>query len=255
MVKSSVPKYRSTLSRTDSAQITMSAAIPLLPVSAAVIVGGGTGSRFGGDKLSIPIAGRPLLSWSLMAFQETDAISIIVIVAPAGSEERFGEIAAEAGITKLVAVVSGGPHRHESVSRGLAALPDDVELVAIHDAARPLVTSELITRCLVAAIATGASASAAPVTDTLHLADREQCAARTIDRTGLWAMQTPQVFRAAPLNELLNSIDTGNPTDEVSVVLAAGWRVPFVENLQPNLKITWPEDFSIAEAVLKNRPS
>jgi 2-C-methyl-D-erythritol 4-phosphate cytidylyltransferase len=65
-------------------------------------------------------------------------------------------------------------------------------------------------------------------------------------------MQTPQVFRAAPLKELLLSVDAGNPTDEVSVVLAAGWRVPFVENLQPNPKITWPEDFAVAEALLKN---
>lgn len=223
-----------------------------LPVSAAVIVGGGSGSRFGGDKLTIPMAGKPLLAWSLKAFQETEAISMIVVVAPAGSEERFQQIATDARITKFIAVVSGGSQRHESVSRGLTALPPSVELVVIHDAARPLVSPELITRCLEVAGGSGASAAAVPVTDTLHLADREKCAARTVDRTGLWAMQTPQVFRAAPLKELLLSVDAGNPTDEVSVVLAAGWRVPFVENLQPNPKITWPEDFSVAEALLKN---
>ena len=192
-----------------------------LPVSAAVIVGGGSGSRFGGDKLTIQMAARPLLAWSLKAFQETEAISMIVVVAPAGSEERFQQIAADARITKLIAVVSGGSQRHESVSRGLAALPPSVELVAIHDAARPLVSPELIIRCLEIAGGSGASAAAVPVTDTLHLADRENCAARTVDRTGLWAMQTPQVFRAAPLKELLLSVDAGNPTDEVSVVLAA----------------------------------
>jgi 2-C-methyl-D-erythritol 4-phosphate cytidylyltransferase len=223
-----------------------------LPVSAAVIVGGGSGSRFGGDKLTIPMAGRPLLAWSLKAFQETEAISMIVLVAPAGSEERFQQIATDAGITKFIAVVSGGSQRHESVSCGLTALPPSVELVVIHDAARPLVSPELITQCLEVAGGSGASAAAVPVTDTLHLADREKCAARTVDRTGLWAMQTPQVFRAAPLKELLLSVDAGNPTDEVSVVLAAGWRVPFVENLQPNPKITWPEDFAVAEALLKN---
>jgi 2-C-methyl-D-erythritol 4-phosphate cytidylyltransferase len=223
-----------------------------LPVSAAVIVGGGSGSRFGGDKLTIQMAARPLLAWSLKAFQETEAISMIVVVAPAGSEERFQQIAADARITKLIAVVSGGSQRHESVSRGLAALPPSVELVAIHDAARPLVSPELIIRCLEIAGGSGASAAAVPVTDTLHLADRENCAARTVDRTGLWAMQTPQVFRAAPLKELLLSVDAGNPTDEVSVVLAAGWRIPFVENLQPNPKITWPEDFAVAEALLKS---
>lgn len=224
-----------------------------LPECGAVIVGGGSGSRFGGDKLSIPIAGMPLLVWSLKAFQETEAITSIVVVAPGGSEEKFHALAAAAGISKLVAVVAGGNHRHESVSRGLEALPSSVELVAIHDAARPLVTTELIFRCLVAAVETGASAAAVPVTDTLHLADREQCAARTIDRTGLWAMQTPQIFRAAPLRQLLKEVDAGHPTDEVSVVLAAGWRVPFVASLQPNLKVTWPEDFAVAEALLRNR--
>lgn len=224
-----------------------------LPECGAVVVGGGLGNRFGGDKLSIELAGLPLFAWSLRAFEETKAISSIVFVAPGGSEEKFRRLAAAAGITKLVAVVPGGTHRHESVTRGLEALPSSVELAAIHDAARPLVTTELITRCLAAAARTGASAAAAPVTDTLHLADRENCAARTIDRTGLWAMQTPQVFRVAPLRELLKDADAGHPTDEVSVVLAAQWRVPFVENLQPNLKVTWPGDFAVAEALLKSR--
>jgi 2-C-methyl-D-erythritol 4-phosphate cytidylyltransferase len=227
-----------------------------LPLCAAVIVGGGSGSRFGGDKLSIPIAGMPLLAWSLRAFEETPAITSIVIVTPKGSEEKFREIAITAGITKLVAVVTGGSHRHDSVSRGLAEIAKinpAVDLVAIHDAARPLVTPELITRCLSVAATSGASAAAVPVTDTLHQADQEQCAARTVDRAGLWAMQTPQVFRVAPLTRLLLEADPGEPTDEVSVVLSAGWRIPFVENLQPNLKVTWPEDFAVAEALLKNR--
>jgi 2-C-methyl-D-erythritol 4-phosphate cytidylyltransferase len=227
-----------------------------LPLSAAVIVGGGLGSRFGGDKLSIPIAGMPLLAWSLRAFEETPAITSIVIVAPKGGEEKFREIAAAAGITKLVAIVTGGSYRHDSVSRGLAevmGISPAIELVAIHDAARPLVSPELITRCLSAAATSGASAAAVPVSDTLHHADQEQCAARTVDRTGLWAMQTPQVFRADRLTRLLLEADPGKPTDEVSVVLAAGWRVPFVENLESNIKITWPEDFAVAEALLKNR--
>lgn len=227
-----------------------------LPVSAAVIVGGGSGSRFSGDKLSISLAGMPLLAWSLKAFEQTAAISSIVVVAPEGSEEKFREIARTAGVTKLQAVVSGGAHRHESVSRGLAevaTIRPSVELVAIHDAARPLVTPGLILSCLGIAAEAGASAAAVPVTDTLHQADQWKYAARTIDRTGLWAMQTPQVFRAAALTALLQEGTAAHPTDEVSLVLAAGWRVPFVESLQANLKVTWPEDFEVAEALLKNR--
>lgn len=226
------------------------------PKCAALIVGGGTGSRFGGDKLTIKLAGMPLLAWSLKAFEQASAISRIVVVAPSGEVERFREIAVAAGVTKLAAVVQGGSHRHESVCRGLAELAKfapAVELVAIHDAARPLVTPGLITRCLQEAMESGASVAAAPVTDTLHRSDQWNCAARTVDRTGLWAMQTPQVFRAAPLTELLNQAGSEQPTDEVSVVLAAGWKVPFVESLQPNFKVTWPEDLETAEALLKNK--
>ena len=227
-----------------------------LPTCAAIIVGGGSGNRFGGDKLSILIAGKPLLAWTLLAFEQTEAISSIIVVAPVGREEEFKKISRNEGITKLTAIVTGGTHRHDSVSRGLGALSPGVELVAIHDAARPLVTPELITRCLEAALPTGASAAAGPITDTLHQADQEQCAVRTVDRTGLWAMQTPQVFRAAPLMLLLKEVEMrqqDKPTDEVSLVLTAGWRVPFVENQQPNIKVTWPSDREMAEALINFR--
>lgn len=220
---------------------------------AAVIVGGGTGSRFGGDKLAVTIAGRPVLAWTLKAFEETPLISSIVVVAPVGREEEFRNIAREAGISKLIAVVTGGSHRKESVLNGLRALPESSVLVAIHDAARPLVTPHLITGCLETANAAGAASAAVPVSDTLHQADQEGCASKTIDRSGLWAMQTPQVFPAAPLMQLLEEQHLGNPTDEVSVALAAGWRIPFVENREPNIKITWPSDLAVAEALLRSR--
>ena len=227
-----------------------------LPVSAAVIVAGGSGSRFGGDKLSVQLAGKPLLSWALLAFEKTPSISSIVLVAPEERKEEFRAIAQAEGITKVAAIVSGGAHRNESVRRGLQALdnlPVSPELVAIHDAARPLVTVDLIARCLEAAAGSGASSAAAPVSDTLHQADQEGCAVRTVDRAGLWGMQTPQGFRAAPLTDLLKTPGLGKPTDEVSVALAAGWRIPFVENLEPNIKVTWPADLDLAEAVLRYR--
>lgn len=225
----------------------------LFPECAAVLVGGGSGSRFGGDKLAVPVAGLPVLAWSLLAFEQTPSISSIVLVAPAGREEEFRSIAGDAGVSKLRAVVTGGCHRSESVLRGLHALPPTAGFVAIHDAARPLVTPDLINRCLEAARETGASAAAVPVSETLHQADQEGCAARTIDRGGLWAMQTPQVFRAGPLTKLLGERSLGKPTDEVSVALAAGWRVPFVENREPNPKITWPSDLAVAGVLLSSR--
>lgn len=225
----------------------------ILPECAAVLVGGGSGSRFGGDKLSITVADRPVLAWTLLAFEAAPLINSIVLVAPAGREEDFRAIARDAGISKLAEVVTGGSHRKESVLNGLRALPPSIELVAIHDAARPLVAPSLITRCLEVATETGASAAAVPVSDTLHQADQSGYAAKTVDRSGLWAMQTPQVFRVEPITKLLGQQTFGKPTDEVSVALAAGWRIPFVENREPNLKITWPADLALAEAVLRSR--
>lgn len=220
----------------------------LIPSSAALIVGAGSGSRFGGDKITLPLRGKPVVAWSLRAFGETDAIRTIVLVVPAGREEKFREIVGLSGVSKPVTVVAGGATRRESVIRGLAGLPPEIELVAIHDAARPLVTPDLIHRCLETAAVAGASSAAVPVSETLHLADPQGNAVRTIDRAGLWAMQTPQVFRSAPLARLLESAAPG--TDEVSAVLEAGWRIPFVENLRPNPKITWPADLETASALL-----
>ena len=223
---------------------------------AALIVGGGLGSRFGGDKLMVPLAGAPLLSWTLRAFQDTPAISFIILVAPAGLEAKFRDIAREWGVTKLLSIVSGGQQRYESVLRGLTALLNhqpEAALVAIHDAARPLVTPDLITRCIERASESGAAAAGVPVSDSLHVADQEGCAMQTVDRTGLWAMQTPQVFHPSPLASLLGNSSGGIPSDEVAVALSAGWKIPFVRSHLPNPKVTWPEDLMLAEALLKAR--
>ena len=222
----------------------------VLPSSAAVIVGGGSGNRFGGDKLTVLLAGKPLIAHTLSAFEGTVAVSAIVLVVPPGREEEFRTIAREEGISKLTSVIPGGEHRHESVRRGLEALPPGVELVAIHDAARPLITPDLITSCLEMAAQEGASALAVPVTDTLHRIDASGCAAGTVDRTTLRAMQTPQVFCAAEIRDLLATV-SGNPTDEVSVAVAAGKKVSLVEHHKPNLKVTWPHDLVMAEALLR----
>jgi 2-C-methyl-D-erythritol 4-phosphate cytidylyltransferase len=222
------------------------------PVSAAVIVGGGSGNRFGGDKLTVSLAGKHLIAHTLSAFEETAAVSSIVLVVPPGRVEEFRTIANDEGISKLTSVIPGGEHRHESVRRGLEVLPPEVELVAIHDAARPLITPDLITSCLEMATKEGASALAVPVTDTLQQIDASGCAAGSVDRSTLRAMQTPQVFYAAEIRDLLAAV-SGNPTDEVSVAMAAGKKVSLVEHYEPNLKVTWPQDVVMAEALLRDR--
>jgi len=225
------------------------------PVCAAVIVGAGSSSRFGGDKLTAILAGRPMLAWSLRAFARTAAISEIVLVAPRERVDEFEAIAYAERIAKLKKVVAGADHRHESVLMGIKALGNMVRMVAIHDAARPLVTTSLIDLCIQKANKYGAAAAAVPVIDTLHLADSEGCAIQTVDRDGLWAMQTPQVFSLQLITELItNSIQAGiNPTDEVSVAVSAGLRIPFVNSPFPNPKITWPADIEIAEALMTIR--
>jgi 2-C-methyl-D-erythritol 4-phosphate cytidylyltransferase len=135
-----------------------------IPTAAAVIVGGGSGNRFGGDKLTVSLDGKPLIAHTLSAFEGTAAVSAIVLVVPPGREEEFRTIARDEGISKLTSVIPGGDHRHESVRRGLEARPPEVELVAIHDAARPLITPDLITSCIEMAAQEGASALAVPVT-------------------------------------------------------------------------------------------
>jgi 2-C-methyl-D-erythritol 4-phosphate cytidylyltransferase len=223
-----------------------------IPVAAAVIVGGGSGNRFGGDKLTGLLAGKPLVAHTLTAFEATPRISSIVLVVPVGREEEFLAIAREAGISKLASVVGGGAHRHESVLKGLKALPPGIDFAAIHDAARPLITPALITRSLEFAALEGAAAVAAPVTDTLHRVDDSGHAAGTVDRSSLRAMQTPQVFRVGEIMELFDSAE-GIPTDEVSVVMAAGKKVFLVEHSEPNLKVTWPQDVIMAEALIHAR--
>jgi 2-C-methyl-D-erythritol 4-phosphate cytidylyltransferase len=217
-----------------------------------VIVGGGSGNRFGGDKLTVSLAGKHLIAHTLSAFEETAAVSSIVLVVPPGRVEEFRTIANDEGISKLTSVIPGGEHRHESVRRGLEVLPPEVELVAIHDAARPLITPDLITSCLEMATKEGASALAVPVTDTLHQIDASGCAAGSVDRSTLRAMQTPQVFYAAEIRDLLAAV-SGNPTDEVSVAMAAGKKVSLVEHYEPNLKVTWPQDVVMAKALLRDR--
>lgn len=176
-----------------------------IPTAAAVIVGGGSGSRFGGDKLTEVLAGKPLIAHTLLAFEASSRISTIILVVPAGREEEFRAIVRDAGISKLGAVVTGGMHRHESVLNGLKALPPGIDFAAVHDAARPLITPGLISRCLEAACREGAAALAAPVTDTLHRIDHSGHAAGTLDRSSLRAMQTPQVFRVQELIALMDS--------------------------------------------------
>lgn len=221
----------------------------------AILVAAGVGERFGADqpKAYALLAGEPLLvhaARSLMAAQEID--QLVVVVAP-DCRARAEHALARAGLT-LMALVDGGATRSASVRAGLAIARDEV--VAVHDAARPLVSAALVDHT-VRMLDRGAGgrpwaavAPALPVVDTLKLVEPSQRQVlQTLDRRGLWAVQTPQVFRRELLAQVHARVGA-EASDDLALVELAGGRVHLVEGERRNLKITFPQDLALAEAIL-----
>jgi 2-C-methyl-D-erythritol 4-phosphate cytidylyltransferase len=152
-------------------------------------------------------------------------------------------------------LVDGGPERHLSVWNGISHLSETCKIVAVHDAARPLVSAELIGRAVALAKVCGAVSLAAPIVETLKRADPQQNVTGSIDRTGLWGMQTPQVFRYDWLIDAYKRIvDSGRTvTDEVSALQDAGYPVRLLQNPDWNIKITFPTDLDLAEKMINLR--
>jgi 2-C-methyl-D-erythritol 4-phosphate cytidylyltransferase len=236
-----------------------------------VIAAAGSGERLGagGPKAFVQLGGRPMLAWSLAAFRRSASVDRAVIAAPPRRESEAAQLAsADSGEGELeVQVVTGGEHRSQSVAAAMERV--DAEIVAIHDAARPLVTPELIDS-LVDSLAERPDAAgviaAAPLTDTVKRA-REPCSAkgdqarggptvaRTESRDHLWSAQTPQTFRTEPLREAL-SADAPRlaaATDEAMLVEQAGGKVLIREGPNENLKVTTPLDLQLAELLLAGR--
>jgi 2-C-methyl-D-erythritol 4-phosphate cytidylyltransferase len=209
----------------------------------AVIAAAGSGERLGagGPKAFVPLGGRPMIAWSLDACRACGSVAAIVVAVPPGHAHDLQE----------VVMVEGGATRAESVANALGAV--DTELVAIHDAARPLLTPELLDDLvarLVASPDADAIIAAAPVTDTVKKVDGERIV-QTLDRTELWGAQTPQVFRTEALRSALRSART--VTDEAMLIEAAGGKVLVHDPGVANLKVTTPTDLSVAELLLRDR--
>jgi 2-C-methyl-D-erythritol 4-phosphate cytidylyltransferase len=219
-----------------------------------VIAAAGSGQRLGagGPKALVELAGRPLLEWSLAALGEAASIGPIVIAAPPGHEAAVERIAAG-----RARVLAGGETRAESVSLALAAVED--ELVAVHDAARPLITPELVDRLIARLGSSGAECviAAAPVADTLKREGEGGSVDATIDRTGLWGAQTPQAFRTVALRRAQEAaLASGHleaATDEAWLIERVGETVLLEPARSPNLKVTEPADLAVAEALLAAR--
>ena len=205
-----------------------------------MIAAAGSGRRLGagGPKALVEVGGRPLWEWSLEAMREAATVGDVVVAVPAGVE------------LEGVRTVPGGETRAESVAAALAEV--ETELVVIHDAARPLVTAEVVDRVVrrLAESAAEGAIAAAPVADTLKEAGEGATIARTVERAGLWAAQTPQAFRAEALRAAQAAGDLATATDEASLIELAGGTVLLEEVEAPNLKVTTAADMRVAAALL-----
>lgn len=226
----------------------------------AIICAAGSGERFGDPrgKQFVPLRGLPLAAWSLLAFDRAPSVGHIV-VACAG--ERLAlmneEVIKPLSLGSEVSLVRGGATRQESVTRALRAVPQGYELVAVHDAARPLIDVATIEACIAAVRdypAVDGAICANRVTDTLKLVEDETVVA-TADRSFYWSAQTPQVFRLPALRaaHALAAREGYEGTDDASLVEHRGGLVICVESPRDNIKVTVPEDLAIAEALLERR--
>jgi 2-C-methyl-D-erythritol 4-phosphate cytidylyltransferase len=218
----------------------------------AIIVAAGSSQRMGFDKLLSLIGDKPVVAHSIDRFQQCDEIDEVTLVVRPERRAEFQRIVDVFEFTKVNRLVDGGHERHLSVWNGIAQLSEVCEIVAIHDAARPLVSSDLIARSVTLARRCGAVSLAAPVVETVKRADAERNVIESVDRSGLWAMQTPQVFRFDWLLDAYKRIvDSGRSvTDEVSALQEAGYPVRLLQNTDWNVKITFPRDLKMAEKMI-----
>jgi 2-C-methyl-D-erythritol 4-phosphate cytidylyltransferase len=221
----------------------------------AIIVAAGTSQRMGFDKLLSLINGKPVVAHSIERFQQCDSIDEVMLVVRSDRRAEFQKLVDAFGFTKVNRLVDGGPERHLSVWNGICQLSESCQIVAVHDAARPLVCSNLISRSVLLARDCGAVSLAAPIVETIKRADPEQSVTGSVDRSGLWAMQTPQVFRFDWLLDAYKRIvDSGRSvTDEVSALQEAGYPVRLLQNTDWNIKVTFPRDLDLAEKMMKLR--
>jgi len=221
---------------------------------AAVIVAGGSGVRFGGDKMTALLAGRPVLAHTLLAFQRSEMIDEIVVVARRDRLQAVTALCREYEITKAARIVAGGGTRVESCYAGVMAVSDRAELIAIHDGARPLVTEQVIEDAMWLAHKHTAGVPAVPVRDTIKQA-KDGVVTDTPLRSQLFAVQTPQCFQADLIRAALTDALQNQPdaTDDSMAVERIGGKIFLSQGSEENIKITTPLDLALAEAIIAGR--
>jgi len=206
------------------------------------------------DKLFLEVAGRPVVAHTWQRFEDAKCIDEIILVVRGGRQTLFEELAAKFHFQKPFRIVTGGAERQDSVWNGLEALSAAAEVVAIHDAARPCVSVELIAATVKHAEETGAAVAAQPVTDTIKESPDGRLIRRTLDRSKLWAVQTPQTFRVGVIRRAISAARQKKLvfTDDTAACELIGQPVRLVSRVAPNPKITVPGDLPLVEAMLRS---
>jgi 2-C-methyl-D-erythritol 4-phosphate cytidylyltransferase len=225
----------------------------------ALIVAAGKGTRMGQsvDKLFLEVAGRPVLAHTWQQFERAPSVQEIIIVVREGTQTSLRTMAAQYGLKKPFTLVAGGKERQDSVWNGLSSLNPSSAIVAIQDAARPCTRQELIEATIEAARRMGAAVAAQPITDTIkESADGKQIQ-RTLDRSRLWSVQTPQTFRVSVIRAALAEVRNRglSVTDDTAACELIGQPVELVVGHDPNPKVTRPEDVPYIELLLQRTQS
>ncbi len=224
-------------------------------MAAAVIVAAGKGTRMGPnvDKIFLELAGVPVVGHTWRAFEACPGITRLVLVIRPGLETAFADLARALGCKKPFVLVPGGVERQDSVWHGISALSPEDEIVAIQDAARPCTSRALIEATIAAAARMGAAVAAQPVTDTIKESADGRRIDRTLDRSRLWSVQTPQTFRVEVIRRALAEVRRRGlvVTDDTAACELIGQAVELVGSLEPNPKVTRREDVACIEWVLR----
>lgn len=227
--------------------------------TAAIVLAGGSGERFGhdGGKQIVEIAGRPTLAWSIMAFDATEDVGLIVVVCPEDRMQEYWALAIDPHnfVTPIV-MAPAGASRQESAFSGLEYVPEEYDYVALHDGARPMISPDLITHTintLKGTIDADGAIVATPAVDTLKVVENGVIMG-TPDRRVFWNAQTPQVFRSGVYRRAHASALAGGfmGTDDASLIERMGGKVLVVEGTRDNIKLTVPEDYRMLTAMVKS---
>ena len=224
--------------------------------TAVILPAAGSGKRFGGPKVLIKLKKRPLLLWSLNVCEKVRSVKEVVVVVRRTELASTKRWVRKSRSRKVSAVVAGGATRAQSVYRGLKAISSDADVVAVHDAARPLVSVGLFKRVIGAAQRYGAALAGVPMVATTKQVNKQGRVVATVDRSKLWMAQTPQAFRRSVLERAYRRAKgraRHQATDESSLVERCGVRPVVVEDSLKNLKVTRPADLRLAEALLKEK--